>query len=37
MLAQFEIVDHSNAVSARDIRENRDEHFFRCDFFELKD
>jgi len=32
-----EFLDHANAVSARDIRENPDEYIFRCDFFELKE
>jgi hypothetical protein len=32
-----EFIDHANAVSARDIRENQNEHVFRCDFFELKE
>jgi ribonuclease J len=32
-----EFLDHANAVTARDIRENQDEYIFRCDFFELKE
>jgi ribonuclease J len=32
-----EFLDHANAVSARDIRENQDDYIFRCDFFELKE
>jgi ribonuclease J len=32
-----EFLDHANAVSARDIRENQNEYIFRCDFFELKE
>ena len=32
-----EFLDHANAVSAKDIRENQDGYIFRCDFFELKE
>ena len=32
-----EFLDHANAVTAKDIRENQDEYIFRCDFFELKE
>jgi ribonuclease J len=32
-----EFLDHANAVTARDIRENQSEYIFRCDFFELKE
>jgi ribonuclease J len=32
-----EFLDHANAVTARDIRENQDDYIFRCDFFELKE
>ncbi len=32
-----EFLDHPNAVTARDIRENQNEYVFRCDFFELKE
>jgi hypothetical protein len=32
-----EFLDHANAVSAKDIRENQDDYIFRCDFFELKE
>jgi ribonuclease J len=32
-----EFLDHANAVTARDIRENQDQYIFRCDFFELKE
>jgi ribonuclease J len=32
-----EFLDHANAVTARDIRENQGEYIFRCDFFELKE
>ena len=32
-----EFLDHANAVTAQDIREDQDEYIFRCDFFELKE
>jgi ribonuclease J len=32
-----DFLDHANAVTAQDIRENQDEYIFRCDFFELKE
>jgi ribonuclease J len=32
-----EFLDHTNAVTARDIRENQGEFIYRCDFFELKE
>jgi ribonuclease J len=32
-----EFLDHSNAVTAKDISENQNEYIFRCDFFELKE
>ena len=32
-----EFLDHANAVTARDIRENQSDYIFRCDFFELKE
>jgi len=32
-----EFLDHKNAVTARDIRENQGDYIFRCDFFELKE
>lgn len=32
-----EFLDHANAVTATDIRENQDQYIFRCDFFELKE
>ena len=32
-----EFLDHANAVTAKDIKDNQDEYIFRCDFFELKE
>jgi ribonuclease J len=32
-----ELLDHVNAVTAKDIQENQDDYIFRCDFFELKE
>jgi ribonuclease J len=32
-----EFLDHTNAVTAKDISENQDQYIFRCDFFELKE
>ena len=32
-----EFLDHPNAVTAQDIRENQGDYIFRCDFFELKE
>ena len=32
-----ELLDHANAVTAKDISEDQDQYVFRCDFFELKE
>ena len=32
-----EFLDHPNAVTAHDIRENQESYIYRCDFFELKE